>query len=437
MKNILVLKPIEKIQGSIILPGSKSISNRVLLLSSLAKGKTKLINLLNSDDVNYMLKALKLLGIKFFLSNNKTTCIITGNNGIINPQKKLKLYLGNAGTVMRPLTALLSLNKKCDIILTGDPRMQERPIKHLVDTLTNCGAIIKYLKNMNFPPIQIKGGFKNTKNIQIKGSISSQFLTSLLLISPLIKKDISIIINSNLVSKPYIDITIKLMKIFGVNVQNNNYKYFKILGKQNYISPGEYLIEGDASSASYFLSAAAIKGGTVKIKNITKNSIQGDIKYTNVLKKMGATIHYGKNYISCTKNILKSINMDMNHIPDVAMTIAVTSLFANGITIIKNIYNWRVKETDRLKAMSNELKKTGAKIITGKDYIIITPPKKIKKIIVETYNDHRIAMCFSLLALSNNSVSIINPQCINKTYPNFFKEFKKISFYNSKNNKKK
>ncbi|QJC32548.1 3-phosphoshikimate 1-carboxyvinyltransferase [Enterobacteriaceae endosymbiont of Donacia dentata] len=436
MKNILILKSIEKIQGSVILPGSKSISNRVLLLSALAKGNTKLINLLNSDDVNYMLKALKLLGIKFVLSNNKTICKIIGNNGIINPQKKLKLYLGNAGTAIRPLTALLSLNKQCDIILTGDTRMKERPIKHLVDTLITNGAIIKYLENINFPPIHIKGGLKNLKNIEIKGSISSQFLTSLLIISPLIKKDILITVNSNLVSKPYIDITIKLMKIFGVNVQNNNYKHFKILGKQNYISPGEYIIEGDASSASYFLSAAAIKGGTVKIKNINKNSIQGDIQYLNILKKMGSIIHYGKNYISCTKNTLKSINMDMNHIPDVAMTIAVTSLFAKGTTTIKNIYNWRVKETDRLKAMSNELKKTGAKIITGKDYIIITPPKKIKKVIIETYNDHRIAMCFSLLALSNTSVSIINPQCINKTYPNFFKELKKISFY-KKNNKEK
>ncbi|QJC35767.1 3-phosphoshikimate 1-carboxyvinyltransferase [Enterobacteriaceae endosymbiont of Donacia sparganii] len=430
MKNILILKSVNKIHGSINLPGSKSISNRVLLLSSLAYGTTKLINLLNSDDINHMLNALKKLGIKFTLSNNKTKCLIIGNHGIINPIKKIKLFLGNAGTVMRPLTALLSLNNKCDVILTGEPRMKERPIKHLVDTLRNGGAIINYLEKKNFPPIHIKGGFQGNNSITIESSISSQFLTSLLIISPLIKADTLIKVNNNLVSKPYIDITIKLMKIFGVYVKNYNYKYFKISGQQNYISPGEYLIEGDASSASYFLSAAAIKGGTVKLKNINKDSIQGDIKYVNILQKMGAIVYYGKNYISCTKNILKSINMDLNDIPDVAMTIAVTSLFASGITTIKNIYNWRVKETDRLKAMSNELKKTGAKIITGLDYIIIFPPKYIKETIIETYNDHRMAMCFSLLSLSNKSVSIINPNCTSKTYPNFFKEFKKISFYN-------
>ncbi|QJC36989.1 3-phosphoshikimate 1-carboxyvinyltransferase [Enterobacteriaceae endosymbiont of Donacia vulgaris] len=430
MKNILTLKPIHKIKGSISLPGSKSISNRVLLLSALAKGNTKLSNLLNSDDIYHMLNALKKLNIKFILSKNKTECLIIGNNGILKSKKKIKLFLGNAGTVIRPLTAVLSLNNKCDIILTGEPRMKERPIKHLVDSLRAGGAIINYLEKQNFPPIQIKGGFQGTNILEIKGSISSQFLTSLLIISPLIKQDTLINITNNLVSKPYIDITIKLMKIFGIHVDNYNYQQFKISGQQNYISPGEYIIEGDASSASYFLSAAAIKGGTVKINNINKNSIQGDIKYVNILQKMGARINYGKNYISCTKNSLNSINMDFNDIPDVAMTIAVTSLFSKGITTIKNIYNWRVKETDRLTAMSNELKKTGAKIITGYDYIIISPPKHIKKVIIETYNDHRIAMCFSLLALSNNSVSIINPNCTSKTYPNFFKDFKKISFYN-------
>ncbi|QJC31725.1 3-phosphoshikimate 1-carboxyvinyltransferase [Enterobacteriaceae endosymbiont of Donacia tomentosa] len=430
MKNILTLPSVNKIQGCIKLPGSKSISNRALLLSSLAQGTTKLINLLNSDDIHHMLNALKLLGIKFTLSCNNKICTIIGNNGIIKPKKQLELYVGNAGTVIRPLTALLSLNDNCDIVLTGEPRMKERPIKDLVDTLRYGGAKIKYLEKKNYPPIYLGGGFTGTKNIQIEGSISSQFLTSLLIICPLIEHNTSITIKNNLVSKPYIDITIKLMAIFGIKVKNNNYKNFIITGKQKYISPGEYIIEGDASSASYFLSAAAIKGGKIKLININKNSIQGDIKYVTILQKMGAIIHYGKNYISCTRNILNAINMDMNDIPDVAMTIAVTGLFANGVTTIKNIYNWRVKETDRLTAMSNELKKTGANVITGRDYIVITPPKNIKKAIIETYNDHRMAMCFSLLSLSNNLVSIINPQCVNKTYPNFFKEFKKICFYN-------
>ncbi|QJC34580.1 3-phosphoshikimate 1-carboxyvinyltransferase [Enterobacteriaceae endosymbiont of Donacia crassipes] len=431
MKNILILKPVHKIQGSITLPGSKSISNRVLLLSAIAKGNTKLVNLLNSDDVKYMLKTLQRLGISYNLSNNKTNCFIIGNNGYFKPKKKIKLFLGNAGTVIRPLTALLSLNNQCDVILTGEPRMKERPIKHLVDTLKSGGAKIKYIEKKYFPPIHLKGGFQNyyNNNLIIDGSISSQFLTSLLIISPLLNNNTLINVKGNLVSKPYIDITIKLMKIFGINVQNNNYKQFKIIGKQTYISPKKYIIEGDASSASYFLAAAAIKGGTVLLKNLNKKSIQGDIKYVNILKKMGAIISYGPNYISCTKNTLKSINMDLNDIPDVAMTLAIVGLFAKGTTIIKNIYNWRVKETDRLIAMSNELKKTGANIITGKDFIIIKPPKYIKKTVIETYNDHRIAMCFSLLSLSNNSVSIINPNCTSKTYPKFFTEFKKISIY--------
>ncbi|QJC35358.1 3-phosphoshikimate 1-carboxyvinyltransferase [Enterobacteriaceae endosymbiont of Donacia proxima] len=431
MKNILILKSVHKVQGSITLPGSKSISNRVLLLSALAKGNTKLINLLNSDDVKYMLKALQQLGINYNLSNNKTNCLIIGNKGYFKPKNKIKLFLGNAGTVIRPLTAILSLNDQCDVILTGEPRMKERPIKHLVDALKSGGAKIKYLEKKNFPPISLKGGFQNyyNNNIIIDGSISSQFLTSLLIISPLLNNDTLINVKGNLVSKPYIDITIKLMKIFGINVQNNNYKQFKIIGKQTYISPKEYIIEGDASSASYFLAAAAIKGGTVILKNLNKNSIQGDIKYVNILKKMGAIIFYGQNYIGCTKNTLKSIDMDLNDIPDVAMTLAIIGLFAKGITTIKNIYNWRLKETDRLIAMSNEIKKTGASVITGKDFIIIKPPKHIKKTIIETYNDHRMAMCFSLLSLSNYPVSIINPNCVTKTYPKFFTEFKKISIY--------
>ncbi|QJC28699.1 3-phosphoshikimate 1-carboxyvinyltransferase [Enterobacteriaceae endosymbiont of Plateumaris consimilis] len=429
MKNILTLNPINKINGCIKLPGSKSISNRALLLSALSNGKTRLINLLNSDDINHMLNALKLLGIKYYLSNNNTICDIIGNNKFFKCNKKLTLFLGNAGTVIRPLTALLSLNKNCNIILTGEPRMLERPIGHLVESLRMGGAKIEYLNNQNYPPIHLKGGFTGINNIEIEGSISSQFLTSLLMISPLLKIDTSIFIKNNLVSKPYIDVTIKLMKIFGITIYNNNYNNFIINGNQNYFSPGEYTIEGDASSASYFLAAAAIKGGKIKLININKNSIQGDIKFIDVLKCMGAKIHNGKNYISCSRNKLNSINMDMNHIPDAAMTIAVTSLFAKGITTIKNIYNWRVKETDRITAMVTELRKTGAFIIEGQDFITIIPPKNIKSTIIETYNDHRMAMCFSLLSLSNKSVRIINPNCISKTYPNYFEDFKKISCY--------
>ncbi|QJC31311.1 3-phosphoshikimate 1-carboxyvinyltransferase [Enterobacteriaceae endosymbiont of Macroplea mutica] len=427
MKKILTLYPIKKIHGVVTLPGSKSISNRALLLASLAKGKTNLINLLESDDTRYMIQSLKMCGINIQITNNN--CYILGNNGIFNTKNNM-LYVGNAGTVLRPLTAILSLNIQCNITITGDSRMKERPIKHLVDVLRSGGAKIIYLEKQNYPPLKLYGGFLGKKQLIIDGSISSQFLTSLLIISPLLKHNTVIYIKNNLVSKPYIDITIALMEKFGVMIHNDNYQKFIIHGNQKYCSPGEYIIEGDASSASYFLSAAAIKGGTVTLYNIDKHSIQGDIQYVSILKKMGAKIFYGNNYITCQYNkTLKAIQMDMNHIPDVAMTIAVTSLFARGTTIISNIYNWRVKETDRLAAMAIELRKTGAYVVEGKDYISIQPPITILPVTIETYNDHRMAMCFSLLALSNVIINIINPNCIKKTYPNYFKDFKKISLY--------
>ncbi|QJC30626.1 3-phosphoshikimate 1-carboxyvinyltransferase [Enterobacteriaceae endosymbiont of Neohaemonia nigricornis] len=432
MNNILTLTSIKKISGCINLPGSKSISNRVLLLSALSMGCTTLYNILNCDDTKYMLNTLKICGIKITINHHKNICHIIGNNGIFNIQNKNNtLFLGNAGTVIRPLTALFSANKICNIILTGEDRMKERPIGHLVNTLRLGGAKITYLERENYPPIQLHGGFIGTEILELDGSISSQFLTSLLITAPLLENNTTIIIKNTLVSQPYIRITLKLIKKFGVIIKNYNYTKFYICGNQQYLSPNKYIIEGDASSASYFLSAAAIKGGTVKLNNIDKNSIQGDIKYIEVLKKMGANIFYGNNYVSCTRNILHAISMDMNHIPDVAMTIAVTCLFATGgTTTISNIYNWRVKETDRLHAMAIELRKTGAQVIEGIDYISITPPKKIQASIIETYNDHRMAMCFALLALSDNAVQIINPSCTNKTYPNFFKDFKKISLYN-------
>lgn len=427
MQKSLILNPISSVYGQVYLPGSKSISNRILLISAMSHGITNINNLLNSDDVNYMLNALKTLGIKFQLSKNNTNCVIQGCSGPLNVTKKISLFLGNAGTVMRPLTAALSLVNH-EIILTGDDRMKERPIKHLIDALKQGGAIIEYLEKKYYPPIKIKGGFVGGKII-INGNISSQFLTSLLLSTPLAKLDTEIIIKNQLISKPYIDITIKLMKIFGITIYHKNYRFFFIKGNQKYFSPKIFDIEGDASSASYFLAAAAIKGKKVRVIGINKNSIQGDIQFVNYLKKMGAQIHWGKNFIECSKGKLTGINLDANEIPDAAMTLAIIGLFAHGKTIIRNIYNWRVKETDRLKAMAIELKKIGAEIEEGKDFISITPPKEFLFAKIDTYNDHRIAMCFSLIALSNQSVKIMNPGCVSKTFPNYFLEFKKISTY--------
>lgn len=425
MKNFITLKPISYVNGNIELPGSKSISNRVLLLSAITKGVTKITNLLKSEDTKYMLNALQAIGIEFELFNNDTVCLIKGNINAFKNNYQKKLFLGNAGTVMRPLIAVFSLGKN-SIELTGTTRMKERPINHLVDALRQGGACISYTEKVNYPPVCLKGGFIGG-DIVIDGNISSQFLTGLLIISPLAKQDTYITIKGHLVSKPYVDMTLDVMKQFGIKIINNNYVSFIIKGNQNYCSPGYFLIEGDASSASYFLAAAAIKGKKVKVSGIGSNSIQGDINFANILKKMGAIVRIKENFISCQKGYLKSIDLDMNTMPDVAMTLAIVALFAEGKTVIRNIYNWRVKETDRLSAMAKELKKVGAIVNEGKDYISITPPKQFNSAVINTYEDHRIAMCFSLIALSEVSVTILNPQCTNKTFPEYFKKLLSIS----------
>ena len=421
----LTLQPIKKFSGTINLPGSKSVSNRALLLSALSQGKTRLTNLLDSDDVRYMLDALKALNIKYHLSDDRTICDIEGVGGKLHSAHPLELFLGNAGTAMRPLAAALCLADN-NIVLTGEPRMKERPIGHLVDALRQGGAKIDYLENEGYPPLHIHGGFTGGK-IAVNGSVSSQFLTALLMAAPLANNDTEITIIGDLVSKPYIDITIKMMAMFGVSVINNQYQTFVIKANQTYQSPGSYLVEGDASSASYFLAAAAIKGGTVRVTGVGKKSLQGDTQFAHVLEKMGAKITWTDDYIECTRGELNGVDMDMNHIPDAAMTIATTALFADGTTTIRNIYNWRVKETDRLSAMANELRKVGATVEEGEDYITITPPAKLNHAEIKTYNDHRMAMCFSLVALSDTPVTILDPKCTMKTFPDYFEQFKRLS----------
>lgn len=421
----ITLQPIEQFSGTINLPGSKSVSNRALLLAALAKGSTTLTNLLDSDDVRYMLDALQALGIQYQLSADRTVCQVEGNAGAFTSHKPLELYLGNAGTAMRPLAAALCLGLH-NVILTGEPRMKERPIKHLVDALRQGGAEIDYLETRGYPPLQLRGGFVGG-DISVDGSVSSQFLTALLMTAPLAEQDTQIHIIGDLVSKPYIDITLKMMAIFGVTVNNDNYQIFSIQGQQTYLSPEHYLVEGDASSASYFLAAGAIKGGVVRVTGVGKNSLQGDTQFAYVLEKMGAKITWGNDYIECRRGDLQGIDMDMNHIPDAAMTIATTALFANGSTTIRNIYNWRVKETDRLAAMAAELRKVGANVTEGHDYIIIEPPAKLQHAEIETYNDHRMAMCFSLVALSDMPVTILDPKCTAKTFPTYFDVFASMS----------
>jgi len=421
----LTLDPIAKVSGEVNVPGSKSLSNRALLLAALAEGETELTNLLDSEDIEHMLNALTKLGINYRLSEDKTQCVVQGNGGAFNVAEPLELFLGNAGTAMRPLCAALAASN-VDTVLTGEPRMEERPIGDLVDALREADADVTYLKNEGFPPLQIKGKTLNGGEMSVDGSVSSQFLTALLMAAPLFSGDVTIRIKGELVSKPYIDITLDTMAKFGVTVVNDNYQTFTVSGDAKYIAPSKFMVEGDASSASYFLAAGAIKGGTVRVTGIGQNSIQGDIRFADVLEAMGATVVWHDEYVEITGAPLKGVNMDMNHIPDAAMTIATTALFAEGPTTMTNIYNWRVKETDRLAAMATELQKLGAKVEEGHDYIKVWPTDSLKHAEIDTYNDHRIAMCFSLVALSDTPVTINDPGCTRKTFPDYFTHFKTL-----------
>ncbi|WP_346352003.1 3-phosphoshikimate 1-carboxyvinyltransferase [Oceanimonas sp. AH20CE76] len=422
----LKLFPIARVEGTVNLPGSKSVSNRALLLAALAQGTTRLTNLLDSDDIRHMLDALKQLGVQYELSDDKTKCVVHGLGRAFSANEPLSLFLGNAGTAMRPLCAALCLGSG-EFTLTGEPRMWERPIGHLVDALREAGADISYLKTDGYPPVFINGKGLWGGDVHIDGSVSSQFLTAFLMAAPMASGDTRIHIKGELVSKPYIDITLHIMKQFGVVIEHDNYQTFYITGNQTYVSPGDFLVEGDASSASYFLAAGAIKG-KVRVTGIGRDSIQGDIRFADVLEAMGAKITWGDDFIEAEHaGALQAVDMDMNHIPDAAMTIATAALFAEGTTRIRNIYNWRVKETDRLYAMATELKKLGVEVEEGEDYLVVNPAAQLQEAEIATYNDHRIAMCFSLVALSDTPVIILDPGCTSKTFPDYFDKLDSIS----------
>ncbi|OUR66479.1 3-phosphoshikimate 1-carboxyvinyltransferase [Marinomonas sp. 42_23_T18] len=428
--NSLTLGPLSSANGEIQIPGSKSLSNRILLLAALAKGETKITNLLDSDDIRHMLDALQSLGVNYQLSDDGTSCTVQGvagplsdaNNEVISAD----LFLGNAGTAMRPLTAALCLGQG-EYLLHGEPRMHERPIGDLVSALRQLGADVEYQGEENYPPLKIRANGIQGGEVSIKGNISSQFLTAILMSAPLAQNNLTIHVDGELVSKPYIDITLHVMKQFGVSVENKDYQSFIVKGQQTYVSPGEIMVEGDASSASYFLAAAAIAGGTIKVHGIGTDSVQGDVKFAEVLAAMGANISYGPTWVQASKGELNGVDLDMNHIPDAAMTIATTALFAKGPTRIRNIYNWRVKETDRLNAMATELRKLGATVEEGEDYIYVEPLAEVQHAAIDTYNDHRIAMCFSLVAFSNSQVTINDPGCTSKTFPTYFELFNQVT----------
>lgn len=418
----LTIPPLDSINGEVILPGSKSLSNRILLLAALASGETRINNLLDSDDVRHMLNALQTLGVNYVLSDDSTQCTVQGGDGPLSFDGALEIFLGNAGTAMRPLCAALSVGSGT-FTLTGEPRMYERPIGDLVDCLRTCGAEIEYLGTEGYPPLRITAKELHGGKVHIKGNISSQFLTAMLMTAPFCKDDLEIIIDGDLVSEPYIVITLDVMAKFGVEVENNDFKRFIIKAGQRYVSPGTVMVEGDASSASYFLAAAAIAGGKVRVHGVGSESVQGDAQFAEVLEHMGAKVVWGETWVEVSRDELYGVDVDLNHIPDAAMTIATTALFAQGETAIRNIANWRVKETDRLAAMATELRKLGAVVEEGEDYIVINPPERIQAATIDTYNDHRMAMCFSLAAFGDSPITINDPDCTSKTFPTYFDVF--------------
>jgi len=430
----LELAPIRRAAGTVRLPGSKSISNRMLLLAALAQGDTRILDLLDSDDTRHMLAALRQLGVA--CEQTGPALRVRGVGGAFKV-KSADLFLGNAGTAFRPLTAVLAL---CggDYRLSGVARMHERPIRDLVDALRGLGARIDYLGMRGYPPLQIHAAATDpVTKVSVRGDVSSQFLTALLLALPLTGRKIAIAVEGELISKPYVDITFNVMRRFGVEVVRKGWVEFTIPAGARYRSPGEIHVEGDASSASYFLAAGAISalsgGGPVRVEGVGRASIQGDIRFAEALERMGAGIVMGDNWVEAGAGAatgkLRAIDADFNHIPDAAMTIAVAALFADGTSVLRNIGSWRVKETDRIAAMAAELRKLGATVEAGADFLSITPPASglVSGVAIDTYDDHRMAMCFSLAALGGVAVRINDPQCVNKTFPGYFDALARIS----------
>jgi 3-phosphoshikimate 1-carboxyvinyltransferase len=438
MTEFIDLLPAKGARGQIRLPGSKSISNRVLLLAALAQGTTEVKALLDSDDTQVMLAALRELGVEWTRHEGTDDYRVEGIGAAGFPVKQATLFLGNAGTAFRSLTAACALaNCKPDgeYVLKGVPRMHERPIGDLVDALRQAGANIDYLENEGFPPLAIHPASPGeTTEVTVKGNVSSQYLTGLLLSAPLLGREVNVRMDGELISKPYVEITLNLMQRFGVQVKREGWERFTV-PVATYQSPGNIEVEGDASSASYFLAAGAIGHGPVRVEGVGRSSIQGDVRFAEALARMGAELSFGQSdatsWIECRLGCadkLRAIDLDCNHIPDAAMTLAILALFADGTTTLKNIASWRVKETDRIAAMSAELRKVGAVVEEGADYIRISPPVKLTpNAVIDTYDDHRMAMCFSLLALAGVPIRINDPKCVNKTFPGYWDAFSSIS----------
>jgi len=425
----LDLPPMLSAAGSVRLPGSKSISNRVLLLAALSEGETEVRDLLKSDDTDRMLEALKSLGVAWAYDVAANVYRVGGVNGRF-PVKQADLFLGNAGTAFRPLTAALALAEG-EYRLSGVPRMHERPIGDLVDGLRELGALIDYEGNEGYPPLRISTTPATLKReVSVRGDVSSQFLTALLMSAPLVGHAVTIRVVGELISKPYIEITLDLMQKFGVRVERNGWDSFVVPAGSAYRSPGVIHVEGDASSASYFLAAGVLGGGPVRVEGVGRGSIQGDVRFADALEKLGAQITWGDHWIEASApedGRLRAFDLDLNHIPDAAMTLAVMALFCDGPCWLRNIASWRVKETDRLAAMATELRKVGAVVEELPDALRVEPPRQFRTAAIDTYDDHRMAMCFSLVTLGGPGVRINDPACVNKTFPTYFDVYRQVA----------
>ena len=426
--DFLDIPAVRRAAGSIRLPGSKSITIRALLLAALAEGETRLEGVLESDDTRVMLDALSALGVGWRKTEGAHR--VAGAGGPF-PVKQANLFVGNSGASARSLVAALALSGG-DYRVDGVPRMRERPIRDLVDALRQAGAAIDYAGADGCFPLHIAPGAIDTAMpVRVRGDVSSQFLTGLLLALPLCGTSAAVAVVGELISRPYIEITLNLMARFGVSVQRSDWAEFRIAGGQRYRSPGTLPVEGDASGASYFLAAGAISGsrggGRVRVEGVGTASIQGDVRFAEALEQMGATVTRGERWLEAgADGPLRGIDLDCVAIPDAAMTLAIVALFASGPTTLRGIGSWRVKETDRIAAMAVELRKVGAAVDEGPDWLRITPPAALRSATIDTYDDHRMAMCFSLVTLGGLALRINDPDCVRKTYPDYFAEFGRL-----------
>ena len=425
----LDIGPIARMEGRVSLPGSKSISNRTLLLAALARGTTTLTGLLRADDTTRMLDALNALGVRIDVHDE--TCRVAGIDHAF-AQRSAALFLGNAGTAVRPLTAVLAVQGG-DYRIAGVPRMHERPIGDLVDALRRLGCAVEYVANPGYPPLRIgDAGGSAGGVVPIRGDVSSQFLSALLMALPLARGAATsatrIELTTALISRPYVEITLRLMRRFGVDVRAPDASSFVVAAGQRYRAPGRIHVEGDASAASYFLAAGVIGGGPVRVEGVGRESIQGDVAFATMLATQGADIRFGDDWIEARRGEpLAGGTVDCVAIPDAAMTLAIVALFARAPTRLVNIGSWRVKETDRVAAMATELAKLGATLAAGSDWLEVAPLATFRHATIDTYDDHRMAMCFALAALGGAGVTINDPGCVRKTFPGYFDALRSIA----------